>query len=43
MILAGARNWASWYERPFVMGHVEHVLSLIIPTKILQFAVLESF
>jgi len=48
MLVAGAilltvRNWASWSDRPFIMGHVEDELSLVISTKILLIAVLESF
>jgi hypothetical protein len=48
MLIAGAillsvRNWASWSDRPFIMGHVEDELSLVIPTNILSIVVLESF
>jgi hypothetical protein len=42
MILT-VENWASWSDRSFIMGHVEDELSLIISTKILLTAVLESF
>jgi len=46
MLVAGAilltvRNWASWSERPFIRGHVEDGLILVICTKIIQIAVLE--
>jgi hypothetical protein len=40
---ATVRNWASWSDRPFVMGHVEDELSLVISTNIRMIAVLESF
>jgi hypothetical protein len=40
-ILLTARNWASWSDRPFIMGHVEDELSLVIPTKILSTVVFE--
>jgi hypothetical protein len=48
MLVAGAvlltvRNCLSWSGRPFIMGHVEEKLSLVISIKILSFAVLESF
>jgi hypothetical protein len=48
MLVAGAilltvRNWPAWSDRPFIMGHVEDELSLVISTKILLIAVLESF
>jgi hypothetical protein len=48
MLVAGAilltvRNWASWSDKPFIMGHTEDVLSLVISIKILSIAVLESF
>jgi hypothetical protein len=48
MLVAGAilfsvRNWASWSDRPFIMGHVEDGLSLVISTKVLSIAALESF
>jgi hypothetical protein len=48
MLVAGAillpvRNWESWSDRSFIMGHVEYELSLIISTKILLIVVLESF
>jgi hypothetical protein len=48
MLVAGAllltvRNWASWSDRPFIiMGHVEDGLSIVIYTKIVSIAVLES-
>jgi hypothetical protein len=37
------RNWASWSDRPFNMGHVKDELKLVISIKILLIAVLESF
>jgi hypothetical protein len=44
LLLAGTvRNWASWSDRPFIMGHAEDEHSLVISTKILSIAVLESF
>jgi hypothetical protein len=48
MLLAGTvlvtvRNWASWSDRPFVMGHIEDELTIVIPTKMLSIVVLESF
>jgi hypothetical protein len=42
-MLLTVRNWASWSDRQFIMGHVETQLSLIISTEILMIAVLESF
>jgi len=42
-ILLTIRNCASWSDRSFIMGHVEDELSLVISTKILLIAVLESF
>jgi len=47
MLVAGAilltvRNWVSWSNRPFFIGHAEDKFSLVIPTKIL-IVVLESF
>jgi hypothetical protein len=35
--------WASWSDRPFIMGNVEDELNLILSTKILSMAVLQSF
>jgi hypothetical protein len=35
--------WASWSDRPFIMGEVEDELNLIQSTKILSISVLESF
>jgi hypothetical protein len=40
MLVAGAilltvRNGASWSDRPFITGHVQDDLSLVISTKIL--------
>jgi hypothetical protein len=48
MLVAGAillivRNWASWSDKSFIMGHVEGELSLVISTEILLTVVLESF
>jgi len=47
MLVAGAiltvRDWASWSDRPFIMGHVEDGLRLVISTEILSIAVFESF
>jgi hypothetical protein len=42
MLIAGAilltvRNGASWSDRPFIMGHVEDELNLVISTKIVVF------
>jgi hypothetical protein len=42
-ILLSGRNWTSWSDGPFIMGHVEDELSLVISTKILSIMVLESF
>jgi hypothetical protein len=36
------RMWASWSDRSFIMGHAEDELCLVISTKILSIAVLES-
>jgi hypothetical protein len=41
-ILLSVRNWASWSDRTFIMGRVEDELSLVVSTKILLIAVLES-
>jgi hypothetical protein len=48
MLVAGTmlltvRTWASWSDRPFMVGHVEDELSLVISIKILLIAVLQSF
>jgi hypothetical protein len=48
MLVAGTllftvKSWASWSDRPFIMGHVEDQLSLVISIKMLSTAVLESF
>jgi hypothetical protein len=48
MLVAGAillivRNWTSWSDRPFIMGHVEDELSVVLSTKIISVEVLESF
>jgi hypothetical protein len=48
MLVAGAilltvRNWASWSDRPFIMGHGEEEPSPLISTEILLIAVHESF
>jgi hypothetical protein len=48
MLVAGAilltvRNCASQSDRPFIMGHVENELSLVMYTEILSIVVLESF
>jgi hypothetical protein len=48
ILVAGAklltvRNWATWSDRPFIMGHVEDELSFVISTNILSTAVLELF
>jgi hypothetical protein len=32
-VLLTVRNWASWSDRPFIMGHVEDELSLVISIK----------
>jgi hypothetical protein len=42
-MLLTVRNWISWSVRPFMVGHVEDELSLVISTEILLTAVLESF
>jgi hypothetical protein len=42
-ILLIIRYWASWSDMPFIMGEVEVELNLILSTKILSIAVLESF
>jgi hypothetical protein len=42
-LLLNIRNWASWSDRPLIMGHAEDELSLVMSTKILSIAVLESF
>jgi hypothetical protein len=39
-ILLTVRNWASWSDKSFIMGHVEDEFSLVISTKILLIAVL---
>jgi len=41
-ILLILRNWESWSHRPFIMGQAEDELSLLISTKILSIALLES-
>jgi hypothetical protein len=48
MLLAGgllstAGNWSSWSDRPFIVGHAEDDLSLVLSTEILSIAVLGSF
>jgi hypothetical protein len=48
MLVAGAmllavRNWESWSDRPFIMGHLEGELSLVISTEVLLIVVFESF
>jgi hypothetical protein len=30
IMLLTVRNWTSWSDRPFIMGHVEDELSLVI-------------
>jgi hypothetical protein len=42
-ILLIIRYWASWSDRLFIMEDVEDELNLILSTKILSIAVLESF
>jgi hypothetical protein len=42
-MLLTVRNWASWSDRPFIMGHVKDELGLVISTKILLSVVLGSF
>jgi hypothetical protein len=42
VILLTVRNWASWSDRPFIMGHLQEV-SLVISIKILSIGVVESF
>jgi hypothetical protein len=42
-ILLIIRHWASWSDRPYIMGDVHDELNLILSTKILSVAVLESF
>jgi hypothetical protein len=37
------RNWASWSDRPFIMGDIEDELSLVLSAKILSIVVPESF
>jgi hypothetical protein len=39
--LLSVGNWVSWSDGPFIMGHVEDELSLVISTKILSIVVLE--
>jgi hypothetical protein len=39
-ILLTVRNWASFSDRPL---HVEYELRIVISTKVLSIAVLESF
>jgi hypothetical protein len=34
--LLTVRNWASWPDRPFIMGHAEDELSLVISTNIIN-------
>jgi hypothetical protein len=34
-MLLTVRNWASWSDRPFIMGHVEDKLSLVNKKKII--------
>jgi hypothetical protein len=41
-ILLTVRNWASWSDWLFIMGHVEDDLRLVTSTKVLSIAVLES-
>jgi hypothetical protein len=41
-MLLTVMNWASWSDRPFIIGHAEDKLSLVISTKILSIAVFES-
>jgi hypothetical protein len=48
MLVAGVtlltvRNWGSCSDRPFIVGHVEDELTLVVSTKILLIVVLESF
>jgi hypothetical protein len=42
-ILLIIRYWASWSDRPFIMGEVDDELNLILSTKILSVALLQSF
>jgi hypothetical protein len=42
-ILLTVWNWTSWSDRPFIVGHVEDELSLVISIKILWTEVLDSF
>jgi hypothetical protein len=42
-ILLTVRKWASWSDRPSIMGHAEDELSLVMPTEILSIEVLKSF
>jgi hypothetical protein len=42
-ILLTVSNWPSRFYRPFIVGHVEDELSLVISTKILSVGVVESF
>jgi hypothetical protein len=42
-MLLTVRNLASWSDRPFIMEYVEDERSLVIFTKTLPTAVLESF
>jgi hypothetical protein len=37
------RNWASWFDRPFIRGDVENDFNLLLSTNILSLAVPESF
>jgi hypothetical protein len=33
-VLLNVRNWASWPDRTFIMGHAEDKLCLVTSTKI---------
>lgn len=37
------RNWASWFDGPFIRGDVEDDFNLLLFTNMLLFAVLEPF
>jgi len=38
-VLLSVRNWESWSNRPSIMAHVEHELSLVISTKTISIGV----
>jgi hypothetical protein len=42
-VLLTVRNWTSWSDRPFIVGHIEDELSLVKSTETLSVVLLESF